>query len=91
MKRTNLDNRRKLSRDERIAYVGAVECLMNKPSRFPEGTPGRFSAFDDFAAVHYKITPMHHASATFLTWHRHYLQNYEDALHELCGYNGQLY
>jgi hypothetical protein len=44
-------------------FVAAVECLMTQPSLYPEIEAAR-SAFDDFVALHWNITGLHHMSVS---------------------------
>jgi hypothetical protein len=45
-----------LSDDEKIAYIDAVKCLMDKPSKSGAAIPGAKSRFDDFVGVHINQT-----------------------------------
>ncbi|KAK6825650.1 hypothetical protein PG987_013144 [Apiospora arundinis] len=80
---------RNIPGEERIAYRKAVECLMQKPSVFPN-VEGAKSSFDDFAVLHVAFTPYVHNSATFLTFHRYFLRTYEQRLEDQCGYTGTI-
>ncbi|KAK3321240.1 hypothetical protein B0T19DRAFT_487614 [Cercophora scortea] len=75
-----------LTPGQRIQYTNAVNCLMNKPSRF--NLTAVKSRFDDFVAVHINQTFTIHGTASFLSWHRHFVWTYEKALREECGYQG---
>ncbi|KAI1070988.1 hypothetical protein NW752_002556 [Fusarium irregulare] len=78
-----------LSKTERKAYVDAVLCLREKPSKSdPSFAPGARTRYDDFVAVHINQTQSIHATGNFFTWHRHYVGAYEKALQDECGYNG---
>ncbi|CZT11605.1 hypothetical protein WAI453_004635 [Rhynchosporium graminicola] len=78
-----------LSKKERKAYTDAVQCLTNKPARTPTSLfPGVRSRFDDFVATHLNSTLFIHFSGTFLSWHRSFTWEYEQALRNECGYNG---
>ncbi|KAI0422892.1 hypothetical protein F5X98DRAFT_105614 [Xylaria grammica] len=72
---------------ERIAFVKAVECLMEKPNVYPNVT-GPKSMFDSFGVLHYHLTPAVHNSAYFLLFHRLYIWTYEQKLRDMCGYKG---
>ncbi|TQN63790.1 Tyrosinase-like protein orsC, partial [Colletotrichum shisoi] len=50
--------------------------------------PGARNRYDDFVAAHINQTLSIHATGNFLTWHRHYVWAYENALREECGYDG---
>ncbi|RYO73934.1 hypothetical protein DL766_005893 [Monosporascus sp. MC13-8B] len=74
---------------EREDYISAVKCLQSKPSLFGEGVaPGAKSRFDDYVAVHTKMTDDVHFVSQFLSWHRYLLWTYEKSLREDCGYTG---
>ncbi|KAI0457464.1 hypothetical protein F5B21DRAFT_512730 [Xylaria acuta] len=72
---------------ERISFVKAVECLMEKPNVYPNVT-GPKSMFDSFGVLHYYLTPYVHNSAYFLLFHRLYIWTYEQKLRDMCGYQG---
>ncbi|ORY64814.1 tyrosinase central domain-containing protein [Pseudomassariella vexata] len=78
-----------LSIRQREDYVNAVLCLQSLPPISDNVTvPGARSRFDDFVAVHIKMSGSIHATANFLTWHRYFTWAYEKALREECGYTG---
>ncbi|CAI6238330.1 unnamed protein product [Periconia digitata] len=80
-----------LGKPERLAFVGAVKCLMDKPSQIPQGeAPGALNRYDDFIATHINYTHVIHSNGIFLSWHRHYLHLFEKALQDECGYQGSL-
>uniref|UniRef100_A0A0B7K4V5 Tyrosinase copper-binding domain-containing protein n=1 Tax=Bionectria ochroleuca TaxID=29856 RepID=A0A0B7K4V5_BIOOC len=82
-------NWRALSKKERKAYIDAVLCIMNKPSKAdPSFAPGARSRYDDFVAVHINQTLSIHGTGNFLTWHRYFTWAYESALRDECGYHG---
>ena len=48
---------------ERLAYIKAVKCILEAPSKFPAGKyPGAKSRYDDFVVVHMNTTPSVHGS-----------------------------
>jgi hypothetical protein len=53
-----------LSDDEKIAYINAVKCLMDKPSISGAAIPGAKSRFDDFVGVHINQTLSIHATVS---------------------------
>jgi hypothetical protein len=55
-----------LSDDEKIAYINAVKCLMDKPSISGAAVPGAKSRFDDFVGVHINQTLSIHATVSTL-------------------------
>ncbi|KAH9276353.1 hypothetical protein BASA83_001043 [Batrachochytrium salamandrivorans] len=75
---------RELTPDEQTNYVNAVICLKMSPSRLPR-TIRSPSRFDDFAYSHFRAL-----GAVFLPWHRSFLNSYENALRDECGYPGAL-
>ncbi|KAJ8068053.1 hypothetical protein OCU04_003632 [Sclerotinia nivalis] len=78
-----------LSGADRIAYTNAALCLQSKESITPpELVPGARSRYDDFVATHMNQTYIIHGTGNFLAWHRYYINTYEKALREECGYEG---
>ncbi|KAK8088223.1 Tyrosinase-like protein orsC [Apiospora hydei] len=74
---------------ERKAYTKAVNCLLNKPSKYdPNVVPGAKSRYDDFVAQHINQTMSIHGTGNFLSWHRYFVWSYETALKEECHYEG---
>ncbi|KAF9869972.1 FAD binding domain-containing protein [Colletotrichum karsti] len=80
-----------LTGDERKSYIRAVKCLFSSPSQTdPSLNTGARNRYDDFAAQHINQTMTVHVTGNFLTWHRHYIWSYEQALRNECGYTGYL-
>lgn len=78
-----------LDEKTRLEYIEAVKCLHSKPSKIdPAKAPGARSRFDDFEAAHIINTPLIHATGLFFAWHRHFVQLFETALRDECGYSG---
>ncbi|EKG15519.1 Tyrosinase [Macrophomina phaseolina MS6] len=78
-----------LSPEERISYTNAVLCLQSKPPKTPSSlAPGAKTYFDDWVVAHINQTFFVHYSATFLSWHRWYVWQYEQTLRNECGYTG---
>ncbi|RGP71029.1 tyrosinase [Fusarium sporotrichioides] len=78
-----------LSKKERKAYIDAVLCLREKPSKAdPSFAPGARTRYDDFVAVHINQTSSIHATGNFFTWHRYFVYAYEKALRDECGFKG---
>ncbi|KAF2270213.1 Di-copper centre-containing protein [Lojkania enalia] len=74
---------------EKKAYIAAVLCLTQKPSKLdPTKYPGAKTRYDDFVAVHMNQTLSIHGTANFLSWHRYYTWSYEQSLRTECGYTG---
>jgi len=80
---------RDLSDDDRNAFIGAVKCLLGKPSAGPQ-YPGSQSRYEDLVSVHQQMTGSIHMVAQFLPWHRYYLSIYESFLREECQYGGPM-
>ncbi|KAF8155707.1 tyrosinase [Crassisporium funariophilum] len=79
---------RTLNTDEKAEYIGAVKCLQQRPAFdliYPEAVRTRF---DEFQATHMTIADKVHHTGQFLPWHRRFLQIYETALRDECGYTG---
>ncbi|KAI1125549.1 hypothetical protein F5Y10DRAFT_294531 [Nemania abortiva] len=75
-----------MSKDERKQYIGAVECLMTKGSRYSPGEiPASDNYYTDFAARHAELALNVHMSGSFLSFHREFISIMEDSLHS-CGY-----
>lgn len=55
------DERRNMPAEERISFTNAVQCLQQKPSRYPEIEAAK-SLFDDFVVLHWNLTGFHHFS-----------------------------
>ncbi|KAH6854785.1 hypothetical protein B0I37DRAFT_39569 [Chaetomium sp. MPI-CAGE-AT-0009] len=88
----NLQVRREwgdISADEKKAYIAAMLCIMEKPSKLdPAKFPGAKSRYDDFVVVHMNQTMTIHGTGNFLSWHRYYTWAFERVLQTECGYNG---
>ncbi|KAF1962879.1 Di-copper centre-containing protein [Byssothecium circinans] len=80
-----------LTTPERTDYIKSVKCLMKKTALTPkEAAPGVLTRYDDFTALHINNTIYIHTNGAFLTWHRHFLNLYQKALREECGFKGTL-
>lgn len=77
---------RTLSDPDKLAYIDAVKCLHQKPSRLQRNA----SRLDDFPWIHQHIGYIAHDSASFFSWHRYFIQIFEDDLRSCCGYQGSL-
>lgn len=74
---------------ERKAYTSAINCLRKQPSKLDQKLyPAATDRFMDYAVVHVNRTKLVHLDGYFLTWHRYFLQLYEDDLRQICGYTG---
>ena len=73
----------------RLEYIQAIKCLHELPSKIdPAKAPGARSRYDDFEAAHIINTQLIHATGLFLPWHRWFVQLFETALRDECGYSG---
>ncbi|KAH8168408.1 common central domain of tyrosinase domain-containing protein [Sarocladium implicatum] len=77
-----------LSAKDRKAYIKAVQCLRELPSKGPAEWSAARTRYDDFVAQHVNLTTEVHGSGPFLTWHRAFVWSYETALIDECGYKG---
>lgn len=60
-KEANFVNRGAMSKNARLEYISAVQCLQVKSPLFTKkAAPGVRSRFDDFAATHIQRTPYVH-------------------------------
>ncbi|KAF2875087.1 hypothetical protein BDV95DRAFT_307940 [Massariosphaeria phaeospora] len=74
---------------DKKAYIAAVLCITQKPSKLPAATyPGAKTRYDDFVAIHIKNSMSIHGTGNFLSWHRYFTYAYEQALKTECGYTG---
>ncbi|EEH10777.1 conserved hypothetical protein [Histoplasma capsulatum G186AR] len=84
--RTNMRTEwRRTSHDDRLAFLNAVKCLMNRPPS------GRFSSatnrYEDFARLHQQKLSEIHQNDMFLVWHRYFVWTFEQVLRDECGFN----
>ncbi|KAF2999498.1 hypothetical protein E8E13_008840 [Curvularia kusanoi] len=78
-----------MSSKERKAYIEAVKCMFDSPSKSdPAKIPGAKNRYDDFVAQHINQTTTIHGTGNFLSWHRYFVYGYEKALRDECGYTG---
>lgn len=75
---------------QKRAYIGAVQCLLGKPSISRHLAPGALNRYDDFVATHINQTRFIHGTGSFLSWHRYFTWTYEQALRTECGYREPL-
>lgn len=75
-----------MTRDDRLSFIAAVQCLKSRPSRLQPGfVPAAVSQYDDFTATHINMSFTIHFSGLFLSWHRRFVHVFEEQLYE-CGY-----
>ncbi|CZT41031.1 related to tyrosinase [Rhynchosporium secalis] len=78
-----------ISVPERKAYIKAVLCLMERPSKLPAGEfPGATNRYEDFVVFHMQQTLKIHRTGKFLPLHRYYTWVYEQTLKTECNYRG---
>ncbi|KAI3397650.1 hypothetical protein diail_10521 [Diaporthe ilicicola] len=76
-----------LTSSERTSYIDAVLCMQSSPSHLNiTEVPGAKTRLDDFVATHINLTRSIHLDGIFLSWHRNFVQLWESALHQECGY-----
>jgi len=80
---------RDMSDDDKNSFVGAVKCLLGKPSAGTQYS-GSQSRYEDLVSVHQQMTGSIHMVGQFLPWHRYYLSIYESILREECQYGGPM-
>ncbi|KAF7358946.1 Tyrosinase central domain-containing protein [Mycena sanguinolenta] len=79
---------RTLNNHQKLEYIAAVQCLHRIPSI--SHLQGAKTRFDDFVALHVVSTDAVHNVGHFLPWHRRFLNVYETALRNECGFKGAL-
>ncbi|KAM7194203.1 hypothetical protein V8F33_007349 [Rhypophila sp. PSN 637] len=79
---------RALSSLERLSYIAAVMCLQLVPGKTAGTNKGVRSRYDDYQAVHIRMTDFIHFNGFFHPWHRQYLAMFEADLRRYCGYQG---
>ncbi|KAK4112247.1 Di-copper centre-containing protein [Canariomyces notabilis] len=75
-----------LSNADKLAYINAELCLMQKPARL--GLPGAKTRFDELQAIHQLQAYATHFVGSFLPFHRLMMHAHESALRSECGYTG---
>ncbi|KAF9478987.1 Di-copper centre-containing protein [Pholiota conissans] len=78
---------RTLTDTQKADYIKAVKCLQAHPAKDPV-YPESKTRFDEFQGWHVDQADYVHLVGQFLGWHRHFLQLYENALRNECGYEG---
>ncbi|PVH96843.1 Di-copper centre-containing protein [Periconia macrospinosa] len=77
--------------ETRLDYIRAVKCLAAKPARTDKNlAPGAVNRLDDFTYIHINQTNIIHNSGYLLPWHRIFLNQFETAMREECGYKSWL-
>jgi len=76
---------RQFSTSDKLAFIGAIKCLMNKPpsGNFPPAT----SRYEDLVRLHQMDVSNIHGNPKFLPWHRYYLWTFEQVLRDECGFD----
>ncbi|KXX77832.1 Tyrosinase [Madurella mycetomatis] len=75
-----------LSDPEKLEYINAELCLMNKPAAL--GLPGAKTRFDELQAIHQLQAYSTHFVGSFLPFHRLMMHAHESALRTECNYTG---
>ncbi|OOF98338.1 hypothetical protein ASPCADRAFT_395107 [Aspergillus carbonarius ITEM 5010] len=75
---------RTLHATEKLEYIRAVQCLKQQPSRLGYA----HTLYDDFPYVHIHTGNSSHHTVMFLAWHRYLVHLYEQALRDVCQYDG---
>jgi tyrosinase len=89
---------RTLTLRERADWISAVQCLRKVPhwknlqalgqtAGAPTMNPNS-SLFDDLSFIHMDYAGKIHLTGYFLTWHRFYVANFDQALRQFCDYDG---
>ena len=73
---------------EKKEYIKAVLCLQALPDISGDLAPGARTRYDDFVVSHLNQTATIHSTGNFLSWHRYFVWNYEQALRNECNYTG---
>ncbi|KAF7533314.1 hypothetical protein G7054_g7197 [Neopestalotiopsis clavispora] len=81
---------RSLSDADKLAFVGAVKCLMDASPSGAFASSGSTSRYEDLVAVHNLMTDSIHMVAQFLPWHRYYVHVFESLLRDECAYAGPM-
>lgn len=89
-----------MSLDEREDWINAVNCLAELPhdpnltpsvplnvSRIPPVNESS-SFYDDLSYLHMDLNVKIHWTGLFFPWHRYFINFFEDALINKCGYKG---
>ncbi|KAK4207267.1 hypothetical protein QBC37DRAFT_299086 [Rhypophila decipiens] len=75
--------------EQRLDFIKATLCLMNKPSRAPKDQfPGVQNRYDDFVAYHMTHMGVLHDTVGLFPGHKYFVLAYEMALRNECGYKG---
>ncbi|OJD13475.1 hypothetical protein AJ78_06065 [Emergomyces pasteurianus Ep9510] len=76
---------RRYSHNDRLAFVRAVRCLMDRP---PSGNfQYAKNRYEDFARLHQQKLSEIHQNDKFLVWHRYFVWTFEQVLRDECGFN----
>ncbi|PMD44600.1 Di-copper centre-containing protein [Hyaloscypha variabilis F] len=78
-----------------VLVVGGATVLLPNSQKFRNlSTQSEWhlndTLYDDFPRLHQLVGTFAHEAATFLSWHRGFIQIYETTLREKCGYQGHL-
>jgi hypothetical protein len=81
---------RNLNDGQRDRFVGAIRCLMERPSANSGLYQGSRSRYEDLTGLHNQVQNEVHDFAVFLVWHRYFLGIFESLLRDECGYQDPL-
>ncbi|KAF9780434.1 Di-copper centre-containing protein [Thelephora terrestris] len=88
--------------DERAEWIRAVNCLASTPHdpNLVPSVPANLSLippvnesssfYDDIVYLHMDLNIKIHWTGLFFPWHRYYIQFFENALIEKCGFEGAI-
>ncbi|KAF5025387.1 hypothetical protein F66182_2552 [Fusarium sp. NRRL 66182] len=79
---------RELTDPEKAEYLRAAVCARNLPNKGYEFVDAVTTRMDDLVYTHYILNNEIHFVASFLPWHRWYVQFHENLLRNECGFKG---
>lgn len=79
---------RELTNAEKSEYLRAAVCVRNLPKQKYEYVDDVTTLMDDLVYTHFSLNTEIHFVASFLPWHRWYVQLHENLLRDKCGFNG---
>ncbi|KAI0153378.1 hypothetical protein BJ166DRAFT_500349 [Pestalotiopsis sp. NC0098] len=80
---------RKLSAAQKVSYIAAVNCMLEKPSKEYPVVPAANNRYEDFVAAHISDVWNAHFVGAFYPWHRWLLFHFEQEI-QSCGYKDGL-
>ncbi|KAK3684111.1 hypothetical protein B0T22DRAFT_469620 [Podospora appendiculata] len=73
---------------EKLSFIAAVMCMQIVPARTGSVYAGAKARYDDYQALHIRMTDYVHFNGIFIPWHRYMLHMFETDLRNVCGYQG---